>query len=391
MEKRCPGNCLACGKCTNQNILDSYASLKRGFAAREGYGIAVDIGTTTVVLVLVDLTIGKVILRHSFLNPQRLFGPDVISRIDAANNGKLNELCHAIRKGISSETSKLLGAAGIQSKYVVDISISCNTVMTYLLLGLPVQSLGVIPFKPAFNLEPPYRSSCLLDGCGIDCEIKIIPWMGAFVGGDITAGLVYLLPERKSRFMLIDLGTNGELALFNRGELIVTATAAGPAFEQPVMDSKTAFHGASDVIRSLAYMIRSGELSEVGKLTHENVFTQKQVSDIQLAKSAIRSGIDILLSDMNLKTDELEAVYLAGGIGQALNVDDAITIGLIPEELKTVAFPVGNTSLAGAVEFLIMPDSAQSDSKALLTAAKEVNLAAHPRFYDCFSEYILFD
>jgi uncharacterized 2Fe-2S/4Fe-4S cluster protein (DUF4445 family) len=190
--------------------------------------------------------------------------------------------------------------------------------------------------------------------------------------------------------MLVDLGTNGEVALYNKGSLTVTATAAGPAFEQPVMAAKDTFRGASEVISALAELVRKGEVNKRGVPKSEDIFTRKQIGDIQLAKSAIRSGIEILLEINEMTPDNLDAIYLAGGIGQAMDVNDAVDIGLLPNELKSKAIPAGNTSLGGAAEVLRMPERAQSNISELFSSVKEVNLATDIRFSKYFMKYITF-
>ena len=390
MSLTCTANCITCGRCTNATILDKFHTESNSYTPREGYGVAIDIGTTTVVLALVDLLTGQVSSRHSFMNPQRAFGADVISRIDAATKGHLREQSLLITTEISEQLSVLLNAANVACKEVLDVVIACNTVMSYLLLGLPCKCLGVAPYKPEYNLEPYYESITLFKGSGIDCQVRIIPWIGAYVGGDITAGLIYLLPEKKSCFLLMDLGTNGELALYKSGQLTVTATAAGPAFEQPVMTAKERFQGASTVISALANLIREGEINRKGLLKSESIFTQPQVRELQLAKSAIRAGLEILLKQEQLCFDDIEAVYLAGGVGQAVNVRDAITVGIMPFELKSKTIPVGNACLGGAVAFLQRPKQAQKDLEMLLLDVKEINLAASRHFSEYFVEYMFF-
>ena len=386
----CSANCLTCGRCAGQAILDEFHTKNKSHTPREGFGVAVDIGTTTVVLALVDLMTGEVLARHSFMNPQRAFGADVISRIDAAQKGHLEELTHLITTKISEEFAVLLTGADVAACQVMDMVIGCNTVMSYLLLGLPCESLGVAPFKPATSLEPSYESLALFKDADIHCQVRIMPWMGAYVGGDVTAGLLYLLPEEKNCFLLMDLGTNGELALYNKGKLIVTATAAGPAFEQPVVGTKERFQGAGAIISALANLVREGEINRRGWLKTENIFTQKQVRELQLAKSAIRAGLEILLEQAQLSFEALEAVYLAGGIGQAINVGDAIAIGLMPPELENKTFPVGNACLGGTVAFLQRPEQARKDSEKLLAEVKEVNLATSTCFSEAFVKYMFF-
>ena len=420
----CMGACLSCGKCGQFEILgtfvgiaepggrsDCHAGYGNGFDAgcaidgRDGYGIAIDIGTTSVVLALFNLSTGEFLARHSFMNPQRSYGPDVVSRIQAANQGKQTELNKAIIDSLSAGIAALVrhgsGNGGdsddIKRGEIKEIVIAANTVMTHLLLGLPCESLGKYPFKPTRPLE----GKQMLFGC----PARIMPWLAGFIGGDILAGLLSVLPRGESCFLLIDLGTNGEIALYDKGALTVTATAAGPAFEGSGRKG-----GASAVLNDLAELLRSGLVDETGLLLKQDngilpdenlrgnfneirsdfLLSQKEIRDIQLAKSAVRSGLGILLHTAKLEYADLEKVYLAGGIGQAMKVDDAVTIGLLPEALKEKVIAVGNASLGGAARLLLSPDSADNDIKVLLSNHSEINLAGHPLFNDLFMEYLAF-
>jgi len=387
MRDGCIGDCLACGKCGDFLILDGFNANDQGFEPREGRGIAIDIGTTSVVLALIDLLSGAVMARHSFLNPQRAYGPDVISRISAANNGGLEAMRRVITEEITAGINALTAARG--GGKARDIVIAGNTVMTHLLLGLTCESLGVSPFRPAHALEERYDLAGVLGMPGAaDCPVRILPWLAAFVGGDITAGLLYVLPEGQERFMLVDLGTNGEMALYDRGRLIVTSTAAGPAFEGGASRG-----GASGVMDELARLVREGFVDETGLLAcgSPGSFTQKEIRDLQLAKSAVRSGLEILLETAGLDYEALGAVYLAGGIGQAMDVDSAVTIGLLPRELRAKTRAAGNASLGGAARMLMAPKGAEADMEKLRAAEEEINLAAHPRFNELFMEHMYFE
>jgi uncharacterized 2Fe-2S/4Fe-4S cluster protein (DUF4445 family) len=214
-----------------------------------------------------------------------------------------------------------------------------------------------------------------------------MPWLAAFVGGDITAGLIYTKAMAAERFLLIDLGTNGEMALYDRGRLTVTSAAAGPAFEA---SAPAPGGGASGVISLLAGLVRRGIADETGLLTGESVFSQKQIRDLQLAKSAVRSGLEILLKSSSLGYDGLDSVYLAGGIGQAMDVADAADIGLIPAGLSGKTAAVGNAALGGAVMSLLAPEEAAAEADKFTREAVEINLAAHPDFNDYFMEYMYF-
>ncbi|MCL2809511.1 MAG: ASKHA domain-containing protein [Treponema sp.] len=357
MLNNCTRNCLVCGKCLSFPILtdfDEKLNDNINFQPRDGYGIAIDIGTTTVVLALLDLSNGKVITRHNFINPQRKFGPDVISRIKAANDGFLDKLRGLITESLLKGFSELLEFQKIQSNQIIDICIAGNTTMIYLLLGFPCESLGCAPFKPSFNLAQQYNFNDIFSSQGFSCPVQIIPWFAAFVGGDIMAGLLHVLPRKKKRFLLIDLGTNGELVLYNDGKLTVTSTAAGSAFE------------------------------------NINGSTSENIRDLQLAKSAVRSGLEIILEANNLLYKDLDIVYLAGGIGQVMDINYAVTIGLIPSELKDKCFAIGNASLGGAAYILFSPNVSDIEIKNLLSNFTEINLAFHPDFNDYFIKYIDF-
>ena len=389
----CIRNCLVCGKCKSFSILDSFKQ-GRTHEPRYGYGVAIDIGTTTIVLALLDLSNGEILERHSFLNPQRIYGPDVISRISAANDGALDDLRRLVTRTVSEGAAELLAARNIQPEQIIDAAVAGNTTMTYLMLGFPCDSLGGVPFKPAFRLADRYRFADVFESEGIDCPLRIAPWFAGFVGGDILYGLLYVqnhnhnqnhnYNQNHKRFIMIDLGTNGEMALQDHSELIVTSTAAGPAFE-------SGQGGASGVIHELARLVSNGIIDETGLLKGESVFTQKNIRDLQLAKSAVRSGLEILLETAGLAYKDFDAVYLAGGIGQAIDINDAVTVGLLPGEWAAIAGAVGNASLGGCVYLLNAPQRSEAIIGALLTAARDINLAEHPSFYDLFMEHMYFN
>ena len=382
MANLCNGNCITCGKCAAFPILTQYKSGVLSFEQQDGYGIAIDIGTTTIVLALFDLTAGKLITRHSFLNPQRKYGPDVISRIKAANEGHVFDLHKLIIIDVQSGIKSLLASYGINK--LERIIIAGNTTMTYLLLALSCQSLGVYPFKPQFNIADEYHYTHFFAWAGMNCPVNLIPFFTAFVGGDVLAGLLHVLPEGKRCFLLIDLGTNGEMALYDNGKLTVTSTAAGPAFEKGQ-------GGASGIIHELAHLIQMELIDETGLLSGSSGFlSQEDVRNLQLAKSAVRSGLELLLETGSVTYEDLETVYLAGGIGQAIDINDAVSIGLIPPQLKNKTLAVGNASLGGAARFLLTPEASREDMEKLLNNFLEFNLAEHPRFNDCFMEYMGF-
>lgn len=351
--KHCTGNCAICPhRCglhqKNAPIAQHYLALHEEFVPREGFGLAIDLGTTTVAMQCVNLQTGQVVDSLGFANPQQPFGADVISRIDAANHGQLNKLQACVLAALQQHAAKLL-----QSRTLVQVVISGNTTMVYLLLGYPCTCLGQTPFKPTTALQNPYMWQ--------DVPVFIVPWISAFVGGDVVSSLLCVPPE--STILLVDLGTNGEIALRHAGELYATSAAAGPAFEG----------------------MRPGMFgSQVLALAAANALEPQEMAQVQLAKSAIRSGVEILL-DLAGRPD-IHAVYLCGGMGQAMREADALAIGLLPRELAGIIVPAGNTSLGGAVQLLRNPSA--MDKLPAITAARHVNLAEHPQFNTYFMRYL---
>ena len=311
-------------------------------------GLAIDLGTTTIALQLIDLQTGQAIASHGFANPQRQFGADVISRIDAANHGKLNDLQACIRTALEGYASELL-----QGRPLSEIIISGNTTMIYTLLGHDCACLGAVPFEPATPLRNPYTWQ--------GAPVFIIPWISAFVGGDITSGLLSI--PRKQTCLLVDLGTNGEIALCHAGEIYATATAAGPAFE----GMRPGLFGSQVLAIAAAGELEPAELAQV-----------------QLAKSAVRTGVEILLDLAG--RPEVEAVYLCGGMGQAMREEHALAIGLFPQSFAGKIIPAGNTSLGGAARLLRNP--AAMHELPAITAARHINLAEQPQFDDYFLDYL---
>jgi uncharacterized 2Fe-2S/4Fe-4S cluster protein (DUF4445 family) len=324
---------------------------------REGFGLAIDLGTTTVAMQLLNLQTGQAIAGHGFVNPQRQFGADVISRIDSANRGQLHQLQHCICTALEHHTQQLL-----QGRPLSQTIISGNTTMVHTLLGYDCACLGAVPFEPTTPLQNPY--SLPLGAVGANAPVRVIPWISAFVGGDITSGLLCI--PRKNTCLLVDLGTNGEIALCHAGEIFATATAAGPAFEG----------------------MRPGLFgSQVLAMAANNELEPRELAQVQLAKSAVRTGVEILLDLAG--RPEVDAVYLCGGMGQAMHEEDALAIGLFPAAFAGKIIPAGNTSLGGAARLLRNPTAMHELSG--ITNARHINLAEQPQFDDYYMEYLSFD
>jgi uncharacterized 2Fe-2S/4Fe-4S cluster protein (DUF4445 family) len=440
---------LACRTDVTDGMRIEIPSVEDSFVILEGYAsgevladialnpddlcVAVDIGTTTVVSQIIDLTSGRPAKTRSFLNPQRRYGEDVISRIQYANEGGLNVLRDAIRSSLMEAVNSLCSDAGIGPERLRHICIAGNTTMMYLLLGYPCDSLGTFPFEPAF----PYKKRYAFDEVFGDdiCEfpVYLLPWVSAYVGGDITAGYLDCRANDGETAFLIDMGTNGEMMLWHENRVFCCSTAAGPAFEGGGITFGTgSIPGAiskvdladgsyicetiggiepvgicgSGVLDASACLLRAGIVDETGRMSdgyfNDGVviaarknkkpitFTQKDVRELQLAKSAIRAGIEILLSEAGISISDLGSVYLAGGFGQKLRVDSAADIGLLPGEMAPKVRSAGNTSLGGCVR-VCKNLALLGDIEQLAKKTKEMPLSTHPDFQDLFMDNMAFD
>lgn len=354
------------------------------------YIVAADLGTTTIAMQLRDMTTGKVIDTYCELNPQRSYGTDVLSRIQASCDGhgeKLQRLvCEALLRGLRQFSARMETSETASGDAEHDVRPACmciagNTTMEHLLLGYDVGTLGRSPFTPIeIGLQEIMVSKLFVKSedtsevteaaslpAGWDFPVYIAPGISAFVGGDIVAGLyaLQMLPDRPDfqqaeekaemrgemqdrghATLLIDLGTNGEMALTDGKCMLVTATAAGPAFE----GGKNSTLIGTDRIALTAELLRQGILDETGFLTETKknkcYLKQEDIRDLQMAKAAVRAGVEILWEKMG--RPEIGTVYLAGGFGYYLDVEAALAIGLLPERLRGRIRAVGNTALEGA-------------------------------------------
>lgn len=405
------------------------------------YIIAVDLGTTTIAMQLREAATGVVTDTYCEMNPQRRYGTDVLARIQASAEGYGEELrklvCGVILRGFRQFMKYLHGE-------ILCMCVAGNTTMEHLLLGYDVTSLGKAPFVPvetglqkimATRLFAGLAefSECLRlmnDGAVPDFPVYIVPCISAFVGGDIVAGLYALgllscglsgdrgqweksdggeesqksrrnekeTMPRRSAVLFIDLGTNGEMAITDGQRMIVTATAAGPAFEGDGTMMGT------DRIALTAQLLRRGIVDETGLLKEpyftEGVqigsekgtpcyFKQGDIRALQMAKAAVRAGVEILWEEMG--RPEIEKVCLAGGFGYYLDVEAAVAIGLLPSYMRGRVQAVGNTSLAGAYDLgrnlcENRLDAAWLEERTGL--AESMNLAETGRFEELYLKYM---
>lgn len=416
------------------DAVTEYGSATAGDDASDGYGIAVDIGSTTVAMQVVALPSGAIRATHTALNPQRRYGADVIARQDAATNGKGEELRRLIRETLTTGMQTLLQDAGIAKTAVRRVVVAGNTTMIHLLMGYDCAGLGVYPFTPVniARIETRYDEIFLDGGCAV--PVTVLPGVSTYVGGDIVSGLYAKDVDRNGPpVFFIDLGTNGEMALGNRDRILVTSTAAGPAFEGGnIRDGVGSIRGAVDsvriengraavttigndapvgicgtgVIEAIAAMVQETIVDETGYLDDgyaadgfvlcrrvdgtSIAVTQADVRELQLAKAAVRAGIETLMLRYGIDKADVATVYLAGGFGFRLSEAAALAIGLIPREFAGKIRVVGNTALGGAVRALVDPEAA-ARTDAIAANAQEIGLATDADFNRLYMEHMGFE
>jgi uncharacterized 2Fe-2S/4Fe-4S cluster protein (DUF4445 family) len=395
---------------------------------KSGYGIAVDIGTTTIALEMADMATGQRTATHTMVNGQRRYAADVVTRIQLASQGKQDELHRLVINDIREGVEALASRAQVPLNEITRITVTGNTTMLHLLLNMPCETLGRFPFTPV-SVAREERPFAAIFGAGlVDCPVTVLPGVSAYVGADIVAGLHFCGDGEGAR-LLIDLGTNGEMALAVNGEYLVTSTAAGPAFEAGnISCGMGSVPGAvarvwrregggaayetigglpplglcgTGVVDTAAYLLKAGLADETGLLDEEYFdegfpvagdirFTQKDLREIQLAKSAVRSGIEVLLDEAGLTYADISKVYLAGGFGYKMDLANARALGIIPGVMVPKVTAVGNSALGGCMHALLHAEGVGM-MEALVKKAREINLSAHPRFNDFFMEHMMFE
>ena len=335
--------------------------------------VAVDLGTTTIGMYLINAVTGEQMGVFVSLNPQQIHGADVISRISNANAGKKEELQALITETIESGVKKL-----VKERTPKLIVISGNTVMGHLLMGYDVETLGVYPFK-AEHLEQAETAIC-----GI--KTILMPGISAFIGGDVVSGLYTLgFKDSKEVSLLIDLGTNAEMVIGNCDRMLALSAAAGPAFDQKVYGSQ--------LIKAVAQILTEGKADRTGCLAEEyfelgciagrTLVKQEEIRELQKAKAAVAAGITLLAREYGVQLSEIRKVYIAGGLGFYLDLDAAVEIGLFPKAFAGKMEAVGNTSLEGAYRYALA-DAPELELKELLSKVRELNLAELEGFEETY-------
>jgi uncharacterized 2Fe-2S/4Fe-4S cluster protein (DUF4445 family) len=402
-------------------------ALEPGNTLNKNFGLAIDIGTTTVVVELLDLITGKSLAIQTALNSQMKYGSDVVSRISAATlePKNLESLRQSIRDTLNQMIHKLLREAPASSDHVYEAVAAGNTSMNHLFLGLPVKTLSVAPFSPVFTSLPAQSVSDLDLEIHQNGKVYIVPNIKSFVGGDIAAGMIASnLDSQKGNFLFIDLGTNGEIVLKKEDELVATSTAAGPAFEGmnlscgmlalpgaiykaqkkkklviSTIDHKPALGVCgTGLIDLLSIFLEEGKISPKGTIASKSkripiarslALSQKDVREMQLAIAAIKSGIKLILKEHDLKVSDLDGIFLAGAFGNYLNIQNSMKIGLLPEIDRRKVIFIGNSSLAGA-RAILLSQAARKKVESLVKKIRHFPLAANPLFQEYFIQALEF-
>ena len=401
-------------------------------------GLAVDIGTTKIAGYLVDLNTGVVLASAGIMNPQISYGDDVITRITLAmkSDESANELQRILVQALNKLADSLCAKAGVQKSNILETVMVGNTAMHHLFLNLPVRYLAVSPFVPCVSNAMDVRAYDL----GLDITpggfVHILPNIAGFVGADHVAGLLTVLPSlRETPACFIDIGTNTEISLIDGDTITAVSCASGPAFEGGhIRNGMRAASGAIEKVRivqakveyqtidneppvgicgsgildAVAQLYLAGFINEEGKLIVDKpgvqqgpkglefllvdgqlrhvpdiVITQQDIREIQLAKSAIRVGIQALLESRNLKDNDIKQMIVAGGFGTYIDINSAMEIGMFPALNISRYRQVGNAAGMGA-RLALVSVKERERAKDIASRVKYLELASTTDFMPTF-------
>ncbi len=427
-------------------------AIEKGDTSGDLYGVALDLGTTTLAASLIDLSTGRELGVSSRLNPQGSFGDDLITRVNFAARSRANlaKISGTVISALNEMIEELANGAGIRSAHIYKLAVAGNTAMQHIFCRVNPASLGELPFIPA--VREPVRMTAEESGINISPggEVYVFPTIGGFVGGDaVSAILASGMASSKKIRILVDIGTNGEIIAGGSGRLLCASAAAGPAFESArISMGMIASAGAiekvvinevvhinvigntgaegicgSGLIDAAAQMAGAGLIDPSGRLVnseelHESApeelkkrivsmngetaftlsgednhrkicITQRDIRELQLAKSAIYSGIRILKQTLGVKIEDVEEILIAGAFGNFIRRSNAKRIGLIPDIPSHKIKFIGNASSSGA-KLLLLSKEIEKEAERIADAAEHVELASSGAFQQEFAENMLF-
>lgn len=406
------------------------------------FGLAVDAGTTTVAVYLVDLNTGNTLDYLSQSNLQRTYGADIISRIQFTRETKKgNDIIQKKLLETINQAQKILCQKNnISEQDIYNCTVCGNPFVLHSLLAVSVDSLGEIPYSPIFNSGQIIRAKETSLNINNRGTLSLIPGLAGNVGSDLTAGLLVIekLQQREKPYILLDIGTNGEIVLNTGNEVLCCAAAAGPALEGGNISCGTAgIPGAisgvqkgengpnletigsrapigicgSGVIDLTAYLLEKKIIDSTGKISkaidekqiieHEsgkaflisqdnNIYlSQKDIREIQLAKGAIATGIEILLEEADLNYEAINNIFLAGGFGSSLKTESICRLGILPDKVKNKIMKLGNSAGTGTRLYLL-DDSARKRAEKLRKKAVYFSLGNRMDFQKKFVQNMNF-
>lgn len=414
------------------------------------YGVAIDIGTTTVVCTLINMLTGEELAHASMINAQKHFGLDVLTRItyelEHPEDG-IEKLQKAIVDSINDMIADICKQAGIRKENIYEITVGANCTMMHMLLGVDATPIGKAPYAPMFVRAKDIEADTIGIKAAEGSRLYCLPSVSSYIGADIVAGAyVCQLKEEKGNVLFIDIGTNGEIVLSNKGRLLCCSCAAGPALEgMNISSGMRAAEGAIEDVEITEEGIKlkvigneepigicgSGilavvkELLRVGLVRKEGAFiklkqldendyrykmlqtngikrefimteepeklliTQGDVRQVQLAKGAILSGFIALLNKVEIKMEDLDKVMIAGQFGAHLPADSLVGTGILPEEVKDKLVYVGNSSKTGAY-MALMSVKAKREMEDLASYMDYMELGATEGYERLFSDCLIF-
>ena len=407
-------------------------------------GLAIDIGTTTVSAVITDLKTGRLLAKGSGGNGQIRYGADVINRIvEQGRKGGVERLQKAIvEETLQPLTRALCASAKVDADRILRCCVASNTTMNHLLLGVDADPVRMEPYIPTFFHWDGLKAGDIRFVANPDAKVVLAPNIGSYVGGDITAGTLTSRIWDKDEFSLfIDLGTNGEIVFGNRDFMMSCACSAGPAFEggdiscgmratdgaveavtidretlEPTLSivgkegQKPVGICGSGIIDVIAELYRTSAISAKGHFVRENrrilrdehgmgryvlafsnesdtgreiAITEVDIECFIRAKGAIFSAIHIMLSSLDMDVSVLEHIYVAGGIGSGINMENAVRIGMFPDVDRELFQYIGNSSLAGAYA-LVLSNAAEEKVHELASNMTYLELSTEPKYMEEF-------
>lgn len=434
---------------THSVLTDGYLPDFQRDVFPKGYGVAIDIGTTTVVTVLVDLASGAEIAKASQINAQKSYGLDVLTRItyeyEHPETG-VQELKDAIVQSINEMIAQVCRDASVHPEEITEVDVAANCTMMHMLLGVDARSIGRAPYQPAFLNSQDLKAWELGIRAGRNTRLYCLPQVSAYIGADIVAGVyVCELHKRQGNVLLVDIGTNGEMVLASQGRLLCCSCAAGPALEgMNIRSGMRAAEGAvedvklteegiqlstiggtepegicgSGILAAVKELLRTGLVKKTGAFVkkeeleesdyrysmirvnggkrelvlHQNpelVVTQGDVRQVQLAKGALLSGFTALLNRAGIPMEELDLVLIAGQFGSHLPEASLTGTGILPRELAGKIQYVGNSSKTGAY-MALLSQQVKQEMDELAQKMEYMELAETENYEKIFAQSMIF-